>query len=280
MRRGRPPNRSLPRNGGFALLIVLWTLALIAFLVLHLTASGHTEIRIADNLVDNAVAAAAADGAISEAIFNQSNPKPEQRWPLNGTAHALTIGNNRVVVRLEDEASRINPSLASPALMEGLFRALGNDPESARRFASAIADWVGSAPMPRPQEALFADYRAAGLDYGPPGAPFETLDELGRVLGMTPALFATVQPHLTLFGPAEPNRTGSDPVVTAALATIPQLGQAAPPASAAPTDLLTVRISAAAPGSGNARATRVAIVRVGSTLPQGYAVLSWGSGSD
>jgi hypothetical protein len=41
-----------------------------------------------------------------------------------------------------------------------------------------------------------------------------------------------------------------------------------------------VRISAAALGSGNARATRVAIVRVGQSLPQGYTVLSWGSGSD
>jgi general secretion pathway protein K len=272
--------RPLPRNGGFALLIVLWALALIAFLVLHLTATGRTEIRIADNLVDNAVAAAAADGAISQAIFNQSDPKPEQRWPLDGTAHPLTIGNSRVVVRLEDEASRINPNLASPALMEGLLRALGNDPDSARRLASAIADWVGSAPMPRPQDALFADYRAAGLDYGPPGAPFETMDELSRVLGMTPALFTAAQPHLTLFGPAEPNRTGADPIVAAALAAIPQLGQAAPPASPAPTDLLTMRISAAAVGSGNARATRVAIVRVGSSLPQGYVVLSWGSGSD
>jgi general secretion pathway protein K len=274
------PRRPVPRNGGFALLIVLWTLALIAFLVLHLTASGRTEIRIADNLVDNAVAAAAADGAISQAIFNQSNPKPEQRWPLDGTAHTLTIGNSRVVVRLEDEASRINPNLASPALMEALLRALGNDPTSARRVASAIADWVGSTPTPRPQEALFADYRAAGLDYGPPGEPFETMDELSRVLGMTPALFAAVQPHLTLFGPAEPNRTGADPIVAAALATIPQLGQTAPPASPAPTDLLTERISAAAVGLGNARATRVAIVRVGPSLPQGYLVLSWSSASD
>jgi general secretion pathway protein K len=280
LRRAASPRQSSPRNGGFALLIVLWTLALIAFLVLHLTASGRTEIRIADNLVDNAVVAAAADGAISEAIFNQSNPKPDQRWPLDGTAHPLTIGNSRVVVRLEDEASRINPNLASPALMQALLRAVGNDPNSARRLAAAIADWVGSAPMPRPQEALFADYRAAGLDYGPPGAPLETLDELGRVLGMTPALLAALRPHLTLFGPAEPNLTGTDPVVTAALATIPQLGQAAPPAAAAPTDLSTVRISAAALGSGNAQVTRMAIVRVGPTLPQGYAVLSWGSESD
>jgi general secretion pathway protein K len=271
---------SLRRSSGFALLIVLWTLVLIAFVVLHLTASGRTEIRIADNLVDNAVAAAAADGGISEAIFNLSNPSPDQRWPLDGTAHLSTIGHSRVAVRLEDEAARVNPNLASPALMEALLRAVGSDPDSARRLAAAIADWVGSAPTPRPQEALSGDYRAAGLDYGPPGAPFETMDELGSVLGMTPALLAELRPHLTLFGPAEPTAAQADPMVAAALATIPQLTQAASPVGAAPTDLLTVRILAEAIGPGNARVNRAAIARIGSNLPQGYIVLAWGSGVD
>ena len=271
---------SARRSAGFALLVVLWTLVLISFLVLHLTASGRTEIRIADNLVDNAVAAAAADGAISQAIFNQSDPRPDQRWPLDGTPHLLTVGHSQVAVRLEDEAARVNPNLASPALMEALLRAVGSDPEVARRLAAAISDWVGSAPTPRTQEALFAEYRAAGFDYGPPGSPIETMDELDRVLGMTPELAARLRPHLTLFGPAEPTRGGTDPVVAAALATIPQLAQADAPAAPAPGDLQTVRISAAALGPGNARVTRTAIVRFGSTLPQGYLVLAWNNAAD
>jgi general secretion pathway protein K len=278
MRRAAPRG-SLRRSGGFALLIVLWTLVLIAFVVLHLTASGRTEIRIADNLVDNAVTGAAADGAIAEAIFNLSSPQPDQRWPLDGAPHPLTIGDSRVIVRLEDEAARINPNLASPVLIEALLRTVGSDPDTARRLAAAIGDWVGSAQTPRPQEALLADYRAAGLDYGPPGSSLETLDELGRVLGMTPALLAQLRPHLTLFGPAEPN-PGTDPVVTAAVALIQQAAQAASPINATPADVLTVRIIAAALGPGNARITRTAIVQVGSTLPQGYAVLAWGSRID
>jgi general secretion pathway protein K len=127
---------------------------------------------------------------------------------------------------------------------------------------------------------LFADYRGAGLDYGPPGSPIETMDELDRVLGMTPELAAQLRPHLTLFGPAEPTRAGTDPVVAAALATIPQLAQATSPAAPAPEDLQTVRISAAALGPGNARVTRTAIVRFGSTLPQGYLVLAWNNAAD
>lgn len=277
----RPPHRRRwRRSGGFALLIVLWTLVLIAFLVLHLTASGRTEIRIANNLVANAVTAAAADGAINAAIFNLSNPQPDQRWPLDGAAHALTVGDVRVVVRLRDEATRINPNLAAPALLEALLRAVGADPDRARLLVAAIDEWVGSSENPRTQAAMLADYRAAGLDYGPPGAPFETLDELGRVLGMTPELFAALRPHLTLFGPAEPNPVGADPVVAAALAQAQQLAQPASAAAPTPQDLLTVRIIAAASGPGNARLVRTAIVQVGSSLPQGYAVLAWGRGVD
>src|SRR5712691_4136493 len=113
---GRPhsPAAVCRGSGGFALIIVLWTLVLIGFIVAHLTASGRTEIRISSNLVANSVAQAAADGAIFEAIFNLSDPRPDQRWPLDGSARQLEIGNSQVMVRLEDEASWINPSSASP----------------------------------------------------------------------------------------------------------------------------------------------------------------------
>jgi general secretion pathway protein K len=281
-RRFPPRSAECRRNGGFALIVVLWTLVLIGFIVAHMTASGRTEIRIAGNLVANSAAQAAADGAIFEAIFNLSDPQPEKRWPDDGTPRQVAVGSSRVILRVEDEASWINPSTASPVLLEALLRVIGSDPDTARRVATAMSEWVGSATVARPQEALVADYRAAGLDYGPPSAPFETLGELGRVLGMTPAVVMAIRPHLTLFGPPEPNPATTDPVVTAALTLTSTTGSS--PASQpivqpgqASTDNLTVRITALASGPGNARVTRTAVVRTGATLPQGYAVLAWGS---
>src|SRR5215472_17907218 len=265
---------------GFALIIVLWTLVLIAFIVAQLTSSGRTEVRIAGNLAADAVADAADDGAIFAAIFNLSDPNPAQRWPLDGAVHELTIGNSRVMVRLEDEAARINPNLASPALLEALLRVTGSDPETARRLAGTIGEWVGSAPVARPQNAVLADYSAAGLDYGPPSAPIETLDELGRVIGMTPVVLAAIRPHLTRFGPPQPNPASADPVVSAALATVAQTVPAPVPPNQAPQELLTVRITATAFGPDNARVKRTAIVRVGGSLPGGYMVLAWGGGFD
>ena len=54
------------------------------------------------------------------------------------------------------------------ALVEALLSATGGDPERARRPAIAISEWVGSVPVPRPQNAIVAEYRAAGRDYAPP----------------------------------------------------------------------------------------------------------------
>jgi general secretion pathway protein K len=276
-RRFPPGSADCRRNGGFALIIVLWTLVLIGFIVAHLTASGRTEIRIAGNLVANSASQAAADGAVFEAIFNLSDPQPERRWPADGTPHQVVVGSSRVILRVEDEASWINPSTASPVLLEALLRVIGSDPDNARRIATAISEWVGSATVPRPQEALVADYRAAGLDYGPPSAPFETLGELGRVLGMTPAVMMAIRPHLTLFGPPEPNPATTDPLVAAALALSSLTGQQPVQPNQAPPDALTVRITALASGPGNARVTRTAVVRTAATVPQGYSVLAWAS---
>src|ERR1700756_3844474 len=167
-RRLPPGSAQCRRNGGVAVVIATLMLVLIGFIVAHLTASGRTEIRIAGNLVANSASQAAADGAIFEAIFNLSDPQPEQRWPADGTPRQVIVGSSRVILRVDDEASWINPSTASPILLEALLRVTGSDPETARRIATAISEWVGSAAAPRPQEALAADYRAAGLDYGPP----------------------------------------------------------------------------------------------------------------
>ena len=271
---GRKHGGAARGASGYALIIVLWTLVLIAFVIAHLSAMGRGEIRISGNLLANAAARAAADGAINEAIFNLSNPQQDQRWPIDGNPHLVTIGNSRVTIRLQDEAWWINPNSASPALFAALLHVTGVAPQAARSLAAAVAEWVGSAGATRPQNAILADYQAAGLDYGPPGEPLETLNELGRVVGMTPAILAAIRPHLTLFGPPQPSPATLDPVVAAALAEV-AAGQPVPVANQQPQDVLTTRITAVALGPGNASVTRNAIVRFGASLPHGYGVLAW-----
>jgi general secretion pathway protein K len=276
-RTSRAPVGPGPR--GFALLVVLWALVLVAFIVAHLTSRGRTELVIAANLANNAAAEAAADGGIHEAIFNLSNPDPGQRWALDGSPRQIGIGGSRVTLRLEDESDRINPNTAAPALLEALLETTGNDPETAQRLAAAIGDWVGTGSDNRSQDAIAGDYRAAGLSYAPPDEPAETIGELGLVLGMTPEILAGLQPHLSLFADGAPNPYSADPVVAAAIALAARRSPQITTGSflaAQQRPILTVRIIAAADGPGNAEVSSTAIVRIGPNLPHGYVMLARG----
>lgn len=270
---------SSDRSRGFALLIVLWVLVLISFITAQVTASGRTELRIARNLYANVAGAAAAEGGVNEALLRLSDPRPESTWPMDGASHEIAIGRSRVVLRIENEAALINPNLAPPALLEGLLRATGSDAATARRLATGIAEWVGVAFADRSPARIGAEYQAAGLGYAPPREPMESLDELDRVLGMTPDVLAAIRPHLTLYGPQEPDFAAADPVVVAALEFVrsrPGGSRANPPREQARTTKIA-RIAATAYGPDNAEIARVAVVRIDPALPQGFVVLAWGA---
>jgi general secretion pathway protein K len=275
--------RGVPRErSGFALIIVLWAFVLISLIVIHLTASGRTELRIAGNLAANAAAQAATDGAIYQAIFNLLDPQKEDRWPLDGGTHEIQVANSRVTVRLDDEAARINPNTASPALVEALLDVVAGNREQAATIALAIGGWIGVRTGSRPLTGINPDYQAAGLDYGPPGEPLESIEELGRVRGMTPDLLKALRPHLTLFGPAVPDAATADPVVAAALAEAAKTSPAPalPLSPAGNPGVLTARISATVQGPGNAAATRFAVARLGPGVPHGYVILAWEHNAD
>jgi general secretion pathway protein K len=285
MRRSHPASR---RRGhtGFALLIVLWTLAIVSLIALHLGVTGRGEVRLAGNLLANAQAAAAADGGVYRAIFALSEPVPGRRWPTGGPPQRIDIGTIRVTIRLEDEARKINPNNAPLPLLVGLLRAVGEAPETAPRLAAAIVDWTRAASPARAATTAASrdlDYRRAGLDYAPPHAPLETLDELGRVMGMSPTLLEALKPHLSLYTLTNPvlGQANIDPVVERALVIA---GGAGPPAGGAVPDglaegLRAIRIEATAVGPGNAAFVRRAVVRFGPIIRNGYAILEWDGGA-
>lgn len=162
---------------GFALLIVLWAVVLLALLGTGLAATGRTEVQIAASLRAAAAAEAAADGAVYEAAFHLLDP--DQPWAADGRERVVLIADASVTVRIDNQAGKVSPNLAEPDLLRVLLRRLGTDTQTASRLSDAIADWRFPGSQPRPNGAKSPQYLAAGLDYGPPGTPFTDLDELG-----------------------------------------------------------------------------------------------------
>ena len=267
----RPTLRPGPADAGFALLVVLWTLVLVSLLFAILAGASRSDAQLTANLRSAAELEAVADGAIHTALFDLLR--------RGGTARDVALATGRlsgadVGVDVVDQSGLVNPNAASPDLLAALLLRLGADPGQAIRVAAAVADWRAPGRRSARRGTKAAQYQAAGLRYGPPGAPFETLGELGDVFGMTPALLAALAPHLTLYSDGDPDPAVADPVVRAALRDA-GYGERADRAA-----LQTVRITAAA-RRGAARAVRSAVVRVGpSSNGRGWRVLVWESVPD
>jgi general secretion pathway protein K len=68
---------------GFALVIVLWTMVLLAFVMTHMVTAGRSEARIAANFVANADAETQADGAVVETVFRMIDAS-DAHWDVGG----------------------------------------------------------------------------------------------------------------------------------------------------------------------------------------------------
>lgn len=261
-----PVRRS--REQGFALLLVLWALALIALIATRVLANGRVEARLAANLRGAAEAEAAADGAVFDTAFRVLQAGAPYR-AARGVQVLPLRGGGQATVAIEPEAGKINPNIAEPELLAALFRACGADPATAAALSGAVDVWR----TPNPQAGGAASsYAAAGLDYGPPGAPFESLDELGLIPGMPPALLACMLPRLSLFQPDDPDPSVADPVVLAALR---DSGNAQTTGDS-DSQYIAVTITATARLASGARFVRYAVIGIGPNA-QGawYRVLAW-----
>jgi len=262
-----------PMTRGFALLIVLWTMVLLALLVSQISAAGRSEAELATNLRGSAVAEAAADGAEATALFRYLDPSA-LHWPADGAWHRLVIGDAEVAVALADEDGRVNPNSAPMALLTALLRRIGVDPGAAAGIAAAMVDWRSPRPAASPLGARLSQYRAAGMAWGPPGEPFQSVGEISLVRGMTPAILAALRPHVSVFTADEVDPALADPVVRAALADAN--GGIVPPSSGT-SGARTLEVTARAIASG-ARFTGTSVVRVDPTNGT-ILTLAWGEGN-
>lgn len=262
----KPP----PAEGGFALLLVLWTLIPISLMFIGLTLAARSEAQLAANLRGAAELEALADGAIYTAVFDRM-----ARGGPAGNSLVVTAGDAGVQVSVEvrSQSGLVNPNVAPAGLLRALMVQLGSDLSQASAVAAGIVDWRTSVRSRGPSGPKAQPYLAAGLDHGPPGAPFETLEELGEVLGMTPDLLAALMPYLTLYWDGNPDPAAAGAVVQGAMRDARITG------SRGPANAQVIGVTATAQRSDGTQAARHAIVRIGpSPNLRGWRVLAWGAG--
>ncbi|MCD9030522.1 general secretion pathway protein GspK [Luteimonas sp. Y-2-2-4F] len=281
----RPPAR------GAALLLVLWLIALLTALVGAFALSARIEHLQGRVLYQGVAGEQAARAGLEYAVSRMLDPVPEQRWLPDGRAYAWRFDGVDIALRLVDESGKVDLNAAQQPLLAALLRAAGAEQQQAERIAAAILDWrdpddlgqvLGAAEDPQ--------YAAAGLPYGAKDAPLESIGELQQILGMTPALYEALLPHVTVHsGLATPDPRFAGGLVLQALGMDPeQVLQSRQPAPGLPQppELLgggtgTYSIDSRARLADGREAVLQAVVRVGGGISPGaaYTILRWKEGA-
>jgi general secretion pathway protein K len=186
------------RDEGFALVLVLWAMVLLAAMGAALLREVRAERESAGLRASRFIARQIADGGINQVIMNLIDPAGGQRWRIDGTPRSTRLFDHDLVLQLTSEAGKIDLNAAPPSLLAALFRSQGLVPDESETLAARVVDWRTPLAEGAPDPAANA-YREAALTYGPRHGSFRAVGELRLVLGMTDALQDAVAPLVTVY---------------------------------------------------------------------------------
>lgn len=194
---------------GIALILVLWVVALLTVIAGSFVYGARNAALVAGNLVSVARARALADAGIYRGLYEIASVSNDaEQWKADGREHVFTLDDAEIRVVIRDESAKIDLNTASDALLKGLLLSVGVDDEHANQLMDAILDWRDADDLPRPQGAERDRYESLGLPYIPANAPFQSVDELLKVVGVTPELYRKLAGALTVYS-RQPGMTSS-----------------------------------------------------------------------
>ncbi|MBK5971211.1 Type II secretory pathway, component PulK [Thiorhodovibrio litoralis] len=191
-------------QSGIALVLVLWVLSLLTIMALSLTMTQRSQQALVRNEIDGARFRAMADGAVSLAMANlMSQPEfaaPEEVWLPNGSAHRVLLDGFEISIRIFNQASRIDLNSVAGEQLRTLLELAGAEPDQLDALVGAIGDWRDRDQLPGLNGAEDDVYESEGYGYGAADQPFESVEELLQVRGMTFALYQALEPDLRIGG--------------------------------------------------------------------------------
>lgn len=163
---------------GLVLVSVLWGLAILSLLAASLVGVATEHARAVRTDWHRVMAEARTEAGLALALLRLQDSRLERRPLVDGTPFVVAFDGVPVTVAIQDELGRLDLNSAIPGLLSDLLHASGLDDGTARRLT---------------QRLLAVDAEEGGVD-----RPFHRVDELSRLPDVTPALFARLQPALTV----------------------------------------------------------------------------------
>jgi type II secretory pathway component PulK len=221
------------QRGGFALMAALWLMVAISAVSVEIALVARHRRLAAANSLEGAAAISAAQSGVDHArarlVALLTQDGDQRSWndadAIADPWHRLSallpdsnqVGRAAYRVSISDLGTRLNVNRATEDDLRRFFQAERIDAGTADMLAQSIMDWSDRDDLHRARGAERAWYLADGTEALPRNGPFESVDELGFVRGMTPAILARVRRDLTVSGSGQVNVNGAPRPVLLAL---------------------------------------------------------------
>jgi general secretion pathway protein K len=217
-----------PSQRGFALLLVIWVLALLALLAAGVAADTSSEAVIARNRLDIAGARDAADSGVALAILGLLDPDPTKRLPADGRDVNFQIGNRTVAVSIVDEGGKIDLNTAPSDMIAALADELEIDASDRNALLAGIAARRENFAKVAGSPALLSSPLVSDIGGADPGGrgmqAFADTSEIWSLLGLSHGAAARLLPYFTVYS----QRTTLNPLTATreALLAVPGISPA------------------------------------------------------
>jgi general secretion pathway protein K len=199
-------------KGGFALVTVIWGVALIALLIVSYMSTARLRLQMAFNLAGAAQADLLAEAALNQtALFLLSERETRgaflqppastlaERPVHDGAPRFCALAGAAAAISIEEESGKVDINAAPQKLLQSLLSGLGVAPRDADAIAAGIVAFR-SPPLPNGVAGVEAPETVkSDKPFGLKRAPFQSIAELDQAPGVSPALYRLLSPLVTIY---------------------------------------------------------------------------------
>jgi general secretion pathway protein K len=198
----RLPQTERSHERGWALISVLWTVAMLSMMAAATQDLTVTSVRTERRALTRAHLDADMDAATVRAILALDDARPGSRCRIDSQPFPFTYDGVTMVVTVQDEDGKFDLNQADDDTLAPLFQSVGVDQKTANILADRIVEWrteANSDDTHTLHGGTDADYAAAGVLWRPRHDDFQSVSELRLVLGITPQIYERVKSALTVY---------------------------------------------------------------------------------
>lgn len=188
-----------PRENGWALVTVLWIVMALSLIAAATEALTFNTYRLQRHALEKAQIDAALSAGIVRAVMGIEAPDINDRWRVDGISKEWEFDDIKLTISIQDELGRFDLNAVDASVLSTLLKAQNLPRDEVDTLTDRILDWRSPNDLHRLHGATDADYAAAGLTYHPRHGPYQSVDEVQLVLGMTKDIFEKIRPALTVY---------------------------------------------------------------------------------